>query len=273
MTPADVSLGMRLKAQAGWNQTEADWRRCLRLSPDGCFVAELDDTAVGTTVTILFGRVAWVAMVLVDEAVRGRGVGTALIQHALAFLDGRGVPSVRLDATPLGRPVYEKLGFVAEYPLARYAGVPGPAGRNAGVEPLRPATLPEIECLDEPITQADRSQLLRRLFEEYPDTFRVVRRDDTVVGFLTSRPGANAAQIGPCIAADEDAGRSLLADAARRYAGQRIFIDVPRPNEPARRAAEALGLTVQRELLRMGRGEPVAEAVDLLWASSGPEKG
>ena len=119
MTGADLPLGMRLKAQAGWNQTEADWRRFLHLQPDGCFVAELDGTAVGTTAAFVFGPVAWVAMVLVDEAVRGRGVGTALMRHALAFLDGRGVRSVRLDATPLGRPIYEKLGFVAEYKIGR----------------------------------------------------------------------------------------------------------------------------------------------------------
>ena len=30
---------------------------------------------------------------------------------------------------------------------------------------------------------------------------------------------------------------------------------------------------VQRRLVRMGRGTPVAERIDALWASSGPEKG
>jgi hypothetical protein len=33
------------------------------------------------------------------------------------------------------------------------------------------------------------------------------------------------------------------------------------------------GLTPQRELVRMCRGESVLERVDCLWASSGPEKG
>src|SRR5205823_2447734 len=88
MTDADLALGMRLKDQAGWNQTEADWRRFLALEPDGCFVAELDATPVATTVTCTFGPVAWLAMVLVEAAVRGRGIGTALAAHALAFLDG-----------------------------------------------------------------------------------------------------------------------------------------------------------------------------------------
>jgi GNAT superfamily N-acetyltransferase len=272
MTAADVPLGMRLKAQAGWNQTDADWRRFLWLQPDGCFVAELHGTPVGTTAAFIFGRVAWVAMVLVDESVRGRGIGTALMKHALAFLDGLGVPSIRLDATPLGRPVYERLGFAADYTLVRYGGRFIPPAVTE-VEALRPDGLPEALRLDESVTHADRSRLLGRLFSEHPDTFRIVRRAYLAVGILAARPGSNAVQVGPCIASEDAAGRSLLFDAATRYAGQQVFVDVPLPNEAARRTAEALGLTAQRELLRMGRGEPVWEAVHLLWASSGPEKG
>ena len=82
MTAADLPLG--LCRAAGWNQIEADWRRFLDLQLDGCFVAELDGASVGTTTTCVFGRVAWVAMALVAEAVRGRGVGAALLGAALA---------------------------------------------------------------------------------------------------------------------------------------------------------------------------------------------
>jgi GNAT superfamily N-acetyltransferase len=274
MTAADVPLGMRLKAQAGWNQTEADWQRALYLQSDGCFVAELDGAPVGTTTTCLFGPVAWVAMVLVGEAVRGRGVGTALMRHALAFLDGRGVRSVRLDATPLGRPVYEKLGFVADYTLARYAG--GLSATDEGtseVEPVAAGGLSSVVLFDKEVTRADRPALLTRLFDEAPESFRVVRRDGELAGFLAARAGANAVQIGPVEARDEGAGRLLLAGAWRRYSGRRVFIDVPLPNLPAVRAVEAAGLTGQRPLYRMGRGEPAPERVDWLWASSGPAKG
>ena len=46
LAAADLPLGLRLSQAAGWNQTEADWRRFLDLQPDGCFVAELDGTPV-----------------------------------------------------------------------------------------------------------------------------------------------------------------------------------------------------------------------------------
>src|SRR5262245_43463016 len=98
MTPADVPLGMELKRLAGWNQTEADWRRLLDLEPDGCFVAELDGTASATLATCVFGAVAWIAMVLVHPRGRGRGLAKALLAHALNYLERRAVSSVRLDA-------------------------------------------------------------------------------------------------------------------------------------------------------------------------------
>ncbi len=122
MTIDDVSLGMRLKEQAGWNQIEADWRRFLALEPDGCFVAELDGEPVATTTTCVFGTVAWIAMVLVDKPARHQGIATRLVDHAVQYLEDRGVETVRLDATPLGRPVYERLGFLAEYELVRLQG-------------------------------------------------------------------------------------------------------------------------------------------------------
>src|SRR5436305_115010 len=98
MTLGDVPFGLRLCRQAGWNQLEADWQRFFALQPDGGFVAEWDGAAVGTTFVFLFGRVAWIAMVLVEERLRGQGIGRALMTHALDFLDRRAIATSRLDA-------------------------------------------------------------------------------------------------------------------------------------------------------------------------------
>src|SRR5688572_13181190 len=106
MTFDELELGLRLRQQAGWNQTVADWARFLRLQPDGCFVAESDGAPCRTATTCVMGDVAWVGMMLVDPALRGRGIGRALMTHALAFLESRGVRTVRLDATALGAPLY-----------------------------------------------------------------------------------------------------------------------------------------------------------------------
>ncbi len=273
MTVADLPLGMRLKAQAGWNQVEADWLRFLDLEPEGAFVAELDGSPVGTLVVCIFGPVAWIAMVLVDTAVRRRGLGRALMEHALALLDARGVPTVRLDATPLGQPLYEQLGFVPEYVLTRFEGAaPRVEATFQKVQPARATHLDEILSLDRSVTGTDRSKMLRCLFAEQPDAARVVEHNGAVTGYLMARPGARALFVGPCIAQAE-AGPLLFADAWQRYAGQPIFLDIPNGNTAAFALAQSAGLTPQRPLTRMVRGVRIEERVADLWASSGPEKG
>jgi predicted GNAT family acetyltransferase len=267
MNQADLQLGLSLSGQAGWNQTVADWQRVLSLQPDGCFVAEWDGRAVGTAATTVLGHVAWISMVLVDESNRGRGIGRALLEHALAYLDGRGVPSVRLDATSLGRPLYESLGFVAQYNLARFAGKVESDSTVPGIATASSDDWERLAELDAEVTGTDRRALLFRLFTEQPTEVRCGSR-----GYVTARTGSRATLIGPCIASPED-GAVLLADALRRHAGKPIYVDVPLPNVPAHQFAVGSGLQVQRQFTRMCRGAANCERLSWLWASSGPEKG
>jgi len=280
MTVADVPLGMRLKAQAGWNQTEADWLRFLDMQPDGCFVAELDGSPVGTAVGCAFGPVAWIAMVLVEEAVRGLGIGTALGRHAVLFAEEQGATSIRLDATSHGQPVYEKLGLVRQYELARYAGTLSQRACEPRTRPATPASLrvavqadyEAVFALDYVSTQTDRRKFLTRLFHERPAQVYVVDCGGQIEGYLAMRSGSAAVQLGPCIA-NADAGERLLSDATRRFAGAQVYLDVPCAFDRACQIAEASGLVRQRTFMRMCRGVSVSENRDRLWASSGPELG
>src|ERR1035441_4118024 len=107
MAPADVDAGLRLCRARGWNQLEAAWR--------GRLVAVSDEVVVGTVATLRFEeRFSWISMLLVDPAMRGRGIGSALLRDALHLLED--VEPVRLDASPAGRAVYERHGFLDEYP-------------------------------------------------------------------------------------------------------------------------------------------------------------
>jgi GNAT superfamily N-acetyltransferase len=272
MNVADLGLGLHLCRQAGWNQTESDWRRFLDMQPEGCFVGALDGTPVGTTVTCRFGTVAWIAMVLVEVNARRRGVATSLLRHALHCLDEQGVKTVRLDATAAGQPVYEKLGFRPEYRLTRYEGLAPRRAEPAHAAEATAGLLAEIIALDRRATGTPREKMLSRLLAESPQAVRVVHREGQLEGFVITRRGANAVQIGPCIATPE-AGPVLLHHALGCCAGGPVFIDVPRDNTHALAVAEANGLTAQRHFTRMCRGDRLKDHVEAIWASSGPEKG
>ncbi|MBC7856748.1 MAG: GNAT family N-acetyltransferase [Pirellulaceae bacterium] len=278
MTAEDLPLGMRLKSQAGWNQTPADWRRFLAMQPEGCLVAELDGVAVGTAVVTAFEAVALISMVLVEQEHRGRGVGKALMNRAIQVAEELGCRTIRLDATPLGRPLYEALGFVAQYGLTRYAGMSGAVGdpsttaslvvRFSGFEDIN-----AILTMDAAVTGTQRGKFLTRLFAEEPSAVRVAQRDGRIAGYFAFRPGSDALQLGPCIALTDEAGIALLTDALSRYIGSRVYWDFPSSHSGAVALAKSAGLSAQRQLLRMCRGEAVNDDDARLWASSGPELG
>lgn len=269
-SPLDIPFGLSLSRRAGWNQLDADWQRAFALQPDGCFVAEWNGARAGTTTTCLFGDVGWIAMVLVEETLRSRGIGTALLRQALDFLEGQGAASIWLDATPLGRPLYEKLGFGMEGTLLRLEGIAPPGIAISEVRPVSPENWSDLFDLDRAVYGYDRSRLLRWLTGH--ETAFGVAREGRLLGFSLARPGARAWKIGPLLAFGE-AGEWLLKNAFHRLAGEKVFVDVPEQNLTAIQEARAAGLTVQRPLFRMCRGRKVPWDARNLWSSFGPEKG
>ena len=77
------------------------------------YIARLEDRAVASVVSQDHGgdcSIWWVATV--PEA-RGRGLAQGLMRRALADGRARGCEVSTLQATKLGRPVYERLGYRA----------------------------------------------------------------------------------------------------------------------------------------------------------------
>jgi ribosomal protein S18 acetylase RimI-like enzyme len=72
------------------------------------FQARLDDEPIGGSKLLLSHGIAGVGT---RPDARGRGIGEALTRAALTAAFDIGVPFVTLQASPLGRPIYERLGF------------------------------------------------------------------------------------------------------------------------------------------------------------------
>jgi len=254
MTPADIPFGMEIKTAAGWNQVESDWRAFLSYNPDGCFIAEWDGQRVGTTTTTIHdGKVAWIGMVLVHPGFRRLGIGKALLKHCIAWLQQRGVPCIKLDATPAGKTVYVPLGFRDEYELERVETV---AKAEGGIQAAA-CDVEAILALDSEAFGVQRQPVLQRLLGEHPDLCWTVRPPSSVLrppdGFLLARPGANAWHLGPWVARSAETAETLLRACLARLAGQRIFADVP-VNHPARQIVARYGFITQRPLTRMWLG-------------------
>lgn len=259
MTEQDVPDGMRLNTLSGWNQTAADWNRFLDNSPRGCFVMEHDGKVVGTATTICYeNRFAWIGMVLVDPEYRKQGIGTELLRKTIVYLADAHIVTMKLDATPLGRPLYTKLGFVDEYEIERWI-LKRPSGivlttPSAMCAPLSEVQMEQILRLDKELFGADRSFLLRSLFDETPEFAMAVWEDGLPQGYAFGRCGLFADHLGPWMAKSRAAAGKVLQGFLTKSSRETVIADCMKSNSIAVELLGACGFDPSRPLTRMVRG-------------------
>jgi GNAT superfamily N-acetyltransferase len=264
---SDIPAAMRLKEAAGWNQTEADWRRLIKLEPNGCFAAIENDRLVGTTTTTTYeADLAWIGMVLVDPQYRRRGIATRLMETALAYLDGK-VAVIKLDATAEGGPVYEKFGFKAESLVERWRG----SGKSQSVEPEDTAVdLDALLALDRRAFGADRSRLIKYLIDDALIAPVLVKGELT--GYTLARAGTKATYVGPVVTTDASQVENLLDQSLAQLSGD-VYIDFSNECGVSSSVLAARGFVKERDLIRMSLGSRSMKTSPLVIAIAGPEIG
>src|SRR5438874_8143734 len=110
LTREDIDDCFALSTQAGWNQLPNDWRRLLWLWPGQCLGAEMNGRIIATGTLATYasegGLIGWIGMILVDQAHRGRGVGTTITRAVIDLADRLGIWQLGLDASDQGQPIY-----------------------------------------------------------------------------------------------------------------------------------------------------------------------
>jgi hypothetical protein len=207
----------------------------------------------------------------VDAAERGRGIGGAIVGAVLDRVAG--IQTVGLDATPSGRSVYERLGFVAASALARVGGRV-PDASSAGPVPVEAADLGPIATFDADAFGADRSRALRWAWESAPALAWCVKDGSAVVGYSLGREGVRAVHVGPVVAPDAAMARALVGKAAAAAGGRDVMLDVPIATPGWVAALHDLGLREQRPFTRMYRaGGRAPGHPERTFAVFGPELG
>ena len=177
-----------ISADVGWNQPATEIGEIIRRSGKYLLGAFRGDALVGAAAAYPYpdGNFAYVNEVIVSSSWRNRGVATKLLTELLP-LAARDYPVLRLCATAMGRPIYEKFGF---FPFATLsfgeldwsAAAAGP--EPSGVAPLTAADLPEMCELDAANFGARRPEVLRGLLSKARDAAWSLRRDGRLAGFI-----------------------------------------------------------------------------------------
>ena len=264
---------MRLKETAGWNQTEADWRRLLLLDPNGCFGAVKDGRLIGTTTTTIYDELAWIGMVLVEPQHRRQGIAAKLMNVALDYLNGR-AETIKLDATALGQPVYEKFGFEVESEVERWSGTGNSTGRETpGAAIMDDELVRDLLHLDRFAFNADRSKLMEKLVEDACVSPVLIRAADGVLnGYALARSGTNKTYIGPVVANYPHLVETLLDRMLSQLPGRDVYIDINRECIVDTRVLSDRGFVKERDLIRMVKGRGLKTS-PLVVAIAGPEVG
>jgi GNAT superfamily N-acetyltransferase len=211
---------VRLSRQANWPHRLEDWKMALDLS-EGLVAVDSGDRVIGTVLVTPFkADTATINMVIVDEAVRGRGLGRRLMHAALSMAGAR---RTRLTATREGLPLYERLGFHATDEVLQHQGLAVGLRAPGGVDPAGAADLPAIAKLDGQAFGADRERLIAYIAGV--GRFAVIRRGNRPAAFAGLRAFGRGEVIGPVVAPSLDEAKALIAHFISERPGAFLRVD------------------------------------------------
>ena len=273
----DISGAMNLSNAEGWNQTEKDWKLFIENPQNISLAVEYENKIIGTTTAINYSdKIAWIGMVLVDKDFRGQGVSKLLLTNIFERL--RHIKSIKLDATPAGQKVYEKFDFKDEYLIARMttASVKNLSyEQNESTQRVDEKNLEQIIALDAHVFGANRSQLIKFLIRQYSHKAWLLKRNDSIAGFVLGRDGSKYNHIGPVVVAStDDDAKMLITKALSELTNQPAVVDVLYDKEELIQWLSSLRFVEQRHFIRMYKKEnPLPGDVSKQYLVCGPEFG
>ena len=226
MTSADLNAAHALTAALRWPHRLVDWEQAFGHAQG--VVAECDGELVGTALRWRWGeRHATLGLVIVAPDRQGQRIGQRLMTALLEGLDDR---VVLLHATPEGRGLYERLGFVAVGELRQHQGTALPAPLIALAPGLRLRAASQndaraLERLDAAARGMPRDALIEDLLANAEATV-VLDHQGEARGFAVLRRFGRGYSIGPVVAPDEAGAKALIAHLVGVNGGRFTRIDI-----------------------------------------------
>lgn len=276
MCADDIDAGMQLKALNNWNQVREDWDLLLNYPLASNWVAESKGQVIGTVSMVIYPPgIGWIGMMLVRPNLQGQGIGRKLMERVLDHSES--VSTFCLDATDMGKHLYDKLGFMSVGTVNRFISehlVPLDSRSEKEIIPLTSEYLQLVVDYDHKRVGMDRKFLLEYLYGQSPEHAFVYIVNDEIKGYCLGRPGSQYLQIGPLVANHEEIAKKLFLRVSQELTDQPVVIDLTDQSMTLTGYLMESGFNFQRSLTRMYMGNTlVQKPISHIYVSAGPELG
>lgn len=256
-TEDDIEFAVSQTTREGWETTAELFQAALALDPNGSFIGEAKKERVAMMTTTRYTQTGWIGNLIVPPEHQRQGIGERMMKHAMQYLLGRGIQTIRLEADPPGINIYRRLGFVDEFESLRFLREPGPAAPGGAAERMRPDDLPAIAAFDLERFGDRRDKLLGLLLAR-AKTAHWVRHSDEVGGYAFTVASRAGIRISPCVARDARTAEQLLQSVLSEVGDTTVILGVPSVNEDAAPLFESYGFKRTPSSFRMIYGPKVA---------------
>ena len=262
-------------AAEGWNPGHHDAGAFHATDPHGYWGLFDDDGLIATMSAVRYpSGFVFVGFYICRPDRRGEGLGFRLWQHVLGGLDDA---CVGLDGVVDQQANYRKSGFVFVHRNIRCGGVPQrPAGKARELRRLSASDAASVAAHEQAhrLFPSDRTSFLRAWFSAPGTLAYAIDNASGVSAYGAVRPCRTGWKIGPLFAGTYDDALAITRELLRAVPdGEPVFLDVPEPNEEARRLATQLGLTQVFETARMYRGPAPNLALERIYGITSFELG
>lgn len=187
----------------GWPDIVPEFEFYIRKAFCHPVKAIFKNSIVGIGTSIIFGKTAWLAHIIVGKDYRNRGIGYQITQKLLNDQRSGSVDTFLLIATELGKPVYDKAGFrtVTEYLYFQRENPWRSSPFSPKIIPCNDSHFSMLMEMDRRISGEDR----RPLLEDYVKNALLYTDNNSITGFYMPDPGE-----GQILALTTDAGLELM---------------------------------------------------------------
>jgi len=233
---SEIEIIKLLSERAGWNQTFADLQSMISHGKGGIFIAYYNylnhEFPLGSGVSFpVHEDLAWIGMILVHKELRRQGIARRMMRICLAhsrMVQKKSI--IGLDATPLGKQVYDSLGFKDSFLIWRsIIQTDNEKGEFAETADI-PFNLEEVQDYLVEKNYPERFQIVKLLGELQGSKNMMAISKNRILGFIMSRPGRLKPFIGPLIADSPEIANYLLREILHHWKGEgykEVFMDIP----------------------------------------------